>query len=126
MLPAMAFSKIAGLEVMPRKPSSSNQAREFAGRDQAAADVVEPNRLAKSAQCFQRILRSLLFFRLDWFRGQTHAGTPSCFLKISRTHLLGTQWVEGVALSKQFSQKRTYSGPLRLWPPGARLPGAES
>ena len=57
MLPAMAFSKIDGIRRRPAKAVFSNQPSEFAAREQASAQVVQPDRLAKRLQRADRIRR---------------------------------------------------------------------
>ena len=62
----MAFSKIEGFEVMPRRPSSVDQALQFAAREQIAADVVEPDGLAERQKLGERIGGFCGFKRAHW------------------------------------------------------------
>ena len=54
-LPAIAFSKIVGLEVMPAEAVVGDEPGQLARGDQVAGDVVVPGALAQLAQPHQRV-----------------------------------------------------------------------
>ena len=53
----MAFSKIAGFEVTPPQAILVDQPAQLTAGDQAAADIVEPHRLAEHLERAQRVLK---------------------------------------------------------------------
>jgi hypothetical protein len=50
VLPAIAFSKVEGLEVIPLRPSSAIRVWSSPVGDQTAAEIVEPDRLSEVLQ----------------------------------------------------------------------------
>ena len=67
----MAFSKIAGLEVMPAQAVFVDQALQFAAGEQVAADVVQPDGLAE----ILKLVRGLVAFAVS--------SVPTGFITIS-------------------------------------------